>query len=191
MDGVSVSSLERTARWVQTHAVRQHGDPQPHSGSRSRGTARRHAHGHDSSPHSSRTDITPPSRTPTTTVRYNVAPAQAQAIRIAYAHSSKKGGGEHQQRRSRGRSQPPTPIERPVNPISRLHIPTELYHSPNLPAFVQGPPGSGYPMTMTPIRTPDRERVVFPTGSPPSPPPKIPSQLNPKVRHIFRSPCSC
>jgi len=62
----------------------------------------------------------------------------------------------------------------------RLNIPTALYRNPNLPAFVQGPPGSGYPMLMTAAGPPAPHSARAAVSMSPSPPPEIPSTLNPK-----------
>lgn len=70
--------------------------------------------------------------------------------------------------------------QHPTQP--RFNIHSSLYRHPQLPAFVQGPPGSGYPMAMS---TADADaRAAVP--SPPSPPIHVPTPLNPKVRSVSR-----
>ncbi|KLO08486.1 hypothetical protein SCHPADRAFT_893830 [Schizopora paradoxa] len=71
----------------------------------------------------------------------------------------------------RGNSLENKSLPRPPGPHPRLNIPTVIYQNPNLPAFVQGPPGSGYPMNMVP---------AYPPPPPPSPPVPVPSAINPK-----------
>ena len=174
------SSFDRTARWVQQHS--QHSIRYQNAASRSHLKPPRQEG--TSSQQSSRTDLGGQN-----TGVGSGGRAYARQSTMAYPQRD-SSRSRHQppmveeplssshHRRSRSHS---TSVPQDYRTPPRINIPSEVYRHPNLPAFVQGPPGSGYPMSMAPPRRPPPPaRAAVPT--PPSPPPQVPNSLNPKVR---------
>jgi hypothetical protein len=192
------NSLDRTARWVQTHAVRPHTSRHHSSPSHSRSASTRHNQGVSGagfvSQHSSQTDLDAAEQPVTASYpshskhHYSSRSNEQEThSRSKHSHGSRhRNDYDSQRSKEKYDERGSTARQRHFPP--RLNIPDELYRNPNLPAFVQGPPGSGYPVNMTTIRTPlpttptrvHSERAAV--REPPSPPFKISAQLNPKVR---------
>ncbi|EJC99169.1 uncharacterized protein FOMMEDRAFT_142801 [Fomitiporia mediterranea MF3/22] len=171
------SAMDRTARWVQQHS--QHSYRQQNATSRNHIKPLRPEG--TSSQQSSRTDLGGQDRGVGSGGR-----AYAKQSSTIYAHAGSSYSNRQpplvdeplssSHRRSRSHSAS-VPQDHRTPP--RLNIPAALYRNPNLPAFVQGPPGSGYPMPMQSVRQPHpHPRAVVP--SPPSPPLQVPAPLNPK-----------
>ncbi|OCB90538.1 hypothetical protein A7U60_g2216 [Sanghuangporus baumii] len=172
------SSLDRTARWVQQHT--QHSFR--HQSAASRSHLKHPQQEGTSSQQSSRTDLGGQN-----TGVGSGGRAYARQSTTAYAqHGSSRSSRQppmadeplssSHHRRSRSHS---TTVPQDYRTPPRIHIPSEVYRHPNLPAFVQGPPGSGYPMSMSaPRRPPPPPRAAVP--APPSPPLQVPNPLNPK-----------
>lgn len=147
------SSRERTARWIQSQfssgSARQ---PQTHLS-----LPKSHLQRQYSLAHSNQTESS--SRTAISQPRGN-----SNVVSVTSPHSAK--------------SRTPAYDAHTHRPSTRPFIPTAIYHKPNLPAFVQGPPGSGFPKSMLVSPLSLSATVI----KPPSPPPNIPIPLNPKVR---------
>ena len=182
----NTNTMDRTAIWVQTHAIRperNHG-----SSSHSRSTSR-HNHGLSGSgfvsQHSSQTDLDseqhPAMSSPTRSRhRYSSRAEPPEHTRSKHHHSSRQHDDYGSQRKEYHDERSNSVRQRRAPCIN---IPDEAYRNPNLPAFVQGPPGSGYPMNMSSIRTvlPPSPTAAKAIQGPPSPPLKFPAQLNPKA----------
>ncbi|THH09658.1 hypothetical protein EW145_g1845 [Phellinidium pouzarii] len=172
--------MDRTARWVQMHA--QPGYHQQSSLS-SRNRTQLDRKDGMSSQQSSRTDLGGQdhgvgsggrARARQSSTVLAVAGSSRSSQRIIPADAPLFPPGHH---RSHSHSNS-LPREHPMQP--RLNIPPSLYRNPNLPAFVQGPPGSGYPMSMSSAHPMLHQTVRAAVPSPPSPPIQIPAPLNPK-----------
>lgn len=178
------SSSDRTARWVQQHS--QHTYRQRSATSRSHPKPIRQEG--MSSQQSSRTDLGGQDNAVGSGGRGYAKQTSTAYAQAGSSHSSRQPpfvdeplSSHH--RRSRSNS---TAVPQDYHTPPRLNIPTTLYRNPNLPAFVQGPPGSGYPMSMSAARhPPPHARAMVPT--PPSPPVQVPGSLNPKVRNYVPS----
>ena len=173
--------MDRTAHWVQSHAYLPNS---PRNSSDSDPLARVKKHDGRSSQQSSRTDLSRQERGPAGAATGSSRRLPPSAVPGASSRSSHKKIEEpltRSHQRSRSHSQSHSNSHSTATDCKpRLNIPTVLYRNPNLPAFVQGPPGSGYPMLMTTAQ-PATTHVARPVVSS-SPPPQIPASLNPKVR---------
>ena len=173
-------SVDRTARWVQQHSQHRSLHGSQHY------PRLKHQDG-QSSQQSSRTDLGAPEHAagsngraprprPTASVLAVAGSTQESHIQRAAADETPLSSSTYGHRRARSQSNS-LPQERHQRPP--LKLPAKFYE--NAPAFVQGPPGSGYPMVMSTADPPTTRsgRVVM--RGPPSPPPQVPSALNPKV----------
>lgn len=196
------SSLDRTARWVQAHShpsYRQYHAAAPAaayyqgtSSSRNRTRNERQQDGL-SSQQSSRTDLGGQdygvgskgrSHTRASSSAMAVAGSSVASHRVPGPEPLSSTPHRHPHQRSRSASHSHS-IQTEQSTQPRLNIHSSLYRHPQLPAFVQGPPGSGYPMAMStaamqPVHPQHPVRAAVP--SPPSPPLQVPAPLNPKVR---------
>ncbi|KAH8110044.1 hypothetical protein DFH11DRAFT_828314 [Phellopilus nigrolimitatus] len=174
------SPMDRTARWVQQHAQPSYYQRNSLSSSRNRQRVERQEG--LSSQQSSRTDLGGADHgvgsgrrayAPQSSTVLGVAGSSRSSQKVASAEPPLSSS--HHRSRSHSSSLPHEHHTRP-----QLNIPASLYQNPNLPAFVQGPPGSGYPMTMTSARpTPSHfGRAAVP--GPLDPTLQVPAPLNPK-----------
>lgn len=191
--------MDRTALWVQKHSsssIRQY---------QAERNALANAHPHlkvhrpegTSSQQSSRTDLGGQdrgigsggrtfARSPTAVANIVVAggangsPSRYRRHETVRYVDEPLSDSQHQRGRSSSQTRV-TPMPHDHRALPRLNIESTMYRNPNLPAFVQGPPGSGYPMSMSSApKVPPPIRATVP--DPPSSPLEVPSPLNPKVR---------
>ena len=151
----SDTSKERTARWVQSQFA-SGSSRQPHHNTHLPASKSNLQRTHSLS-NSNQTDSTSRTALSQPRILSNAAP-------VTSPHS-----GKHHSSTYRPHTQHHASI--------RPYIPTEVYQKVDLPAFVQGPPGSGFPRTM-PVSPLSATATVV---KPPSPPLNIPIPLNPKV----------
>lgn len=186
--------LDRTARWVQQHS--QHIYHRPGADSYSRSQLRPPRPDGPSSHQSSGTDLGGHDHRGVGSG--GRAYARQTAAYAAVDHTSKyhqlhlsnesipslrtqnrSRSHSHSYSHSHSRSQTYNNNPQPTEFRPRLNIPTKIYSDPNLPAFVQGPPGSGYPMSMSSTRQPPTQvRAAVPVQ--PMSPVQVPVPLNPK-----------
>lgn len=174
-------SMDRTALWVQAHS-----NPRSLQGSQHH-TRLKRQDGQSASQQSSRTDLGAPEHAAGSSGRTTARPRPTASV-LAVAGStqdsqmqsladeeplSRPSYGHH-----RSRSQPNS-LTHDRQPRPQLNLPDKLYQK--APAFVQGPPGSGYPMVMSTAEPPTSRSARVVLRGPPSPPPQVPTSLNPKV----------
>lgn len=191
--------LDRTARWVQQHS--QYAHYRPGADTYSRGQYRQPRPEGTSSHQSSKTDLGGQDHgvgsggrayARQTSTAYALAgssnpshqiPSPVESMPSSRTHNryrshSHSNSYSHSHSRSQTFNNAPQPSD--IRP-PRLNIPTKIYRSPDLPAFVTGPPGSGYPMQMSSTRQPPPQvRAAAPVQ--PMSPVQVPVPLNPKVR---------
>lgn len=178
-------SMDRTARWVQAHS-----NPRALQGSQHH-TRLKRQDGQSASQQSSRTDLGAPEHAAGSNGRTTTMRPRPTVSVLAVAGSTQDShlqslGDEEQEPLSRpayghhrSRSQPNS-LTHDRQPRPQLNLPDKLYQK--APAFVQGPPGSGYPMVMSTAEPPTSRSARVVLRGPPSPPPQVPTSLNPKVR---------
>lgn len=196
MSSESIDSLERTARWVQMQAYSRRSSqtsttsqPQQLPPQRSpfsphglhRENSARSGRAGTSYPHPVKAShVAQPSLTPTPSLRHPRGSIHTRYDTQNQVHPQMMDSQSRSQPRSQGRSG-----SYGHGHGTRPYIPTIVYPDERLPAFVQGPPGSGYPMTMSGGRPlPHMYNAKYGgahISKPPSPPVHIPTPMNPKV----------
>ncbi|KAI5118211.1 hypothetical protein M0805_004701 [Coniferiporia weirii] len=174
------SPMDRTARWVQMHTQPGY-QQQNYRQSSQRNHNKAERKDGLSSQQSSRTDLggqdhgvgsSGRARAGQSSTVFAVAGSSRSSQKVSAAGAALSSSIHH---RPRAQSNS-LPHEHPAHP--RLNIPASMYRNPNLPAFVQGPPGSGYPMSMSSAHPTHPSSVR--ASVPPPQPVLIPAPLNPK-----------